>query len=222
MKKYSFINEFDSFFWDLDGTLTESSPGIINSVKYALERFGINETDEEKLKLFVGPPLMFSFQEFYGFSKEDARKAMNIYREYFGEKGLFENSVYKGIKETLNELKLLGKRLFVATAKPEIYMTRILDKFELTDFFEDACGSDLEETRSEKSKVIEYTINKNNLSEEQKSGKILMIGDRKYDIIGAHKNNLKCAGVLWGYGSKEELSENGADFLVENPEDFLR
>lgn len=216
------IDDFSCLFWDLDGTLTESGPGIKNCVKYALESFGIHETDEKKLDLFIGPPLIESFSTLYGFSEEKSRAAMAKYRERFGTTGIFENSVYDGIIETLNALKAQGKRLFVATGKPEIYMFRILDHYGLSQFIEFAGGSDLEETRSEKAQIIDFVIKQNRLETELKEGKILMIGDRKHDIIGAHKNGMKCCGVLWGYGSLKEMEEFGADYVIETPDQLLK
>lgn len=215
------ISEYSHLFWDLDGTLTESAPGILNCVRYALESFGIYETDEKKLKLFVGPPLVYSFMTYYGFSERDARKAMAKYRERFGVTGLFENDVYDGIKETLKELKDQGKKLYIATGKPEIYMFRIIEHYGLAEFFEFAGGTDIEETRSEKHKVIEYVINHEKLEDVCKAGKILMIGDRKHDIEGAHKNGIKCCAVRWGYGSDEEFEEFGADYIIDKPSDLV-
>ena len=212
---------YTHLFFDLDGTLTESGPGITNCVKYALEKFGINENDEENLKRFIGPPLVDSFMTFYGFSESDAREAMRLYRERFGTIGIFENSVYKGIPETLAKLKDSGKKLYVATSKPEIYVPRILDHFDLSKYFEGAEGSDIEETRSNKALVIKYVIEKNGLEEEAKANKIVMIGDRKHDIIGAKKNSLESIGCLWGYGSRKELSEHGATRIIDRVEDLL-
>ena len=146
---------------------------------------------------------------------------MKKYREYFAEKGLFENSVYSGIRETLTALKSKGKHLFVATSKPEIYTNRILEKFDLMHFFEFAGGADVEETRSEKAKIIDYVIKSANLGTQKTEGQILMIGDRKHDIIGAHKNNIPCCAVLWGYGDQKEFDENKADFVIEKPEELL-
>lgn len=219
-----FMNQLSSFthlFWDLDGTLTESAPGIMNSARHALDYYGIHDVPQSTLKKFIGPPLMDSFQELFGFSHEKAHEAMGKYREYFGEKGLFENSVYNGIIETLQALKNQGKHLYVATSKPEVFMKRILERFQLARFFEFAGGSDLEESRSEKALVIQYVIQENHLEEERKNGKILMIGDRKHDIIGAHKNNIPCCACLWGYGNRQEFSEFGADYVIERPKELL-
>ena len=214
--------KYTHLFFDLDGTLTESGPGIMNCVKYALEKFGINESDTEKLKRFIGPPLVNSFMDFYNFSESDAREAMRIYRERFGTIGIFENSVYEGIPETLAKLKDSGKKLYVATSKPEIYVPKILEHFDLSKYFEGAEGSDIEETRSNKALVIKYVIEKNGLEEEAKANRIVMIGDRKHDLIGAQENALESIGCLWGYGSREELEKYKATTIIENPEDLLK
>lgn len=215
------LQNYSSLFFDLDGTLTDSGPGIINSVKYALNYYGIEEKDQEKLKLFIGPPLVDSFMELYGFSNEKAHEAMAKYREYFSVKGILENSVYNGIYDLLQKLKDSGKKLYIATGKPEIYLTRILKIFDLEKYFIFAGGSDLEETRSQKYQIIDYVIKSSNLEMEAREQKILMVGDRKHDIIGAKKNSIHSCGVLWGYGSEEELKENGADYIVKNPSDLL-
>ena len=215
------LSSYRYLFFDLDGTLTESAPGIMNSARYALAQYGITDVPDSTLRKFIGPPLMDSFQELFGFSSEKAREAMKKYREYFAEKGLFENSVYEGIRETLTLLKSQGKHLFVATSKPEIYTNRILEKFDLTHFFEFVGGADIEETRSEKAKVIRYVVDEARLEEERQNGLILMIGDRKHDIIGAHKNEIPCCACLWGYGSQEEFNENGADFVISAPQELL-
>ena len=212
------ISSFTHLFFDLDGTLTESGPGIMNSVRHALRHWGIEETDDDKLRLFIGPPLTESFKTLYGFSEEQAFEAMGVYREYFGVKGLFENSVYDGIIPALEALKKSGKKLYVATGKPEIYMHPILEHFGLKDFFIFAGGADLKETRSKKDLIIEYVIKECGLEEERSAGNILMIGDRKHDISGAKKTGLASCGVLWGYGSREELTQAGADFIIESPQ----
>ena len=215
------LSSYKYLFFDLDGTLTESAPGIMNSARYALSSYGITDVLDSTLRKFIGPPLMDSFQELFGFSSEKAREAMKKYREYFAEKGLFENSVYEGIRETLTLLKSQGKHLFVATSKPEIYTNRILEKFDLAHFFEFVGGADIEETRSEKAKVIRYVVDEACLEEERQNGLILMIGDRKHDIVGAHKNKIPCCACLWGYGSQEEFNENGADFVISAPQELL-
>ena len=125
------FSQFTHFFWDLDGTLTRSAEGIVNSVRYALESFGIKEADDEKIRRFIGPPLAESFNVFYGLNEEQCNKAIEKYREFYTEKGIFQNAVYEGIPETLQKLKESGKKLYVATSKPEVFMFRILEHFNL-------------------------------------------------------------------------------------------
>ncbi len=203
---------FDYLFFDLDGTLTNPAKGIANSFVYALKYYGIEIPSYEKLCSFIGPPLLDTFRTQFGFSDEKAAEAIVKYREYFAEKGLFENSVYPGIKNLLEKLKSAGKKLVVATSKPEEYSVRIIDHFGLAKYFENVCGSNIDETRSKKDEVIEYAISRNGITDRSK---ILMIGDRKHDILGAKKTGLKSCGVLFGYGTREELKTAGADFIAE-------
>ena len=215
------FSRFSSFFWDLDGTLTCSAEGIINSVRYALESFGIKEPENEKLKRFIGPPLSESFSVFYGLKGEDCKKAIEKYREFYTDRGIFQNGVYEGVAETLEALKKKGKKLYVATSKPEIFMFRILEHFGLSGYFDFAGGADTAGLRNEKDKVIKYVIEHEGLQEEQKNDRILMVGDRKHDILGARKHGIKCCGVLWGYGWREEFEEFKADFIISRPEELL-
>ncbi len=210
--------DFSYLFFDLDGTLTESAPGIIASARYALLKFGIDEKDDNALRRFIGPPLMDSFQDFYGFSTSDAKKAMAFYRERYEETGIFECSVFDGILSALKKLKTAGKRLFVATSKPEIYAKKILERFELSNFFEECIGSDLSENNSAKSLIIARALEKAGLCAGEKSA--AMFGDRKHDILGAKSNHIFSFGCLWGYGSREEFLESGADFILEKPNDL--
>ncbi len=204
---------FDYIFFDLDGTLTDPALGITNSFIHALKYFGIEIPSYEKLCSFIGPPLPETFKTQFGFSEEKASEGVKKYREYFAEKGLLENSVYPGIPELLAELKNTGKKLVVATSKPEEYSVRIIEHFGLSKYFENVCGSKMDETRSKKDEVIAYAIERNNISDKSK---ILMVGDRKHDILGAKKVGIKSCGVLFGYGSLEELNTAGADFIAEN------
>lgn len=209
---------FDYYFFDLDGTLTDPAIGITNSFKYALEYFGIEIPSYEKLCTYIGPPLITTFAKEYGFDEEKCKEGVKKYREYFAEKGLFENTVYAGIEGVLQELKRRGKHLVVATSKPEEYSIRILNHFNLSGYFDFICGSNMDETRSKKEEVIAYALEKNRISDKTK---VIMIGDREHDIIGAKKNNLKSCGVLFGYGSKSELIQAGADFIISSVKDLL-
>jgi len=203
-------------FFDLDGTLTESGPGIINSVRYALKRWGIDEPDDTALYRFIGPPLVYSFSTFYGFSQEDAVKAMAVYREYYAVHGIFENSVYRGIPQLLALLKGAGKHLCVATGKPEKFMFPILKHYDLLKFFDFCGGSDEAETHADKTTVIRYVMD----NCRAKAHDIVMVGDRHHDVDGAKANGVQSVGVLYGYGSREELKTAGADYIAATVEDL--
>ena len=202
---------FDYIFFDLDGTLTDPALGITNSFKHALKYFGLEIPSYEKLCSFIGPPLVDTFRTQFGFSDEKASLGVLKYREYFAEKGLLENSVYPGIPDLLSDLKDAGKRLVVATSKPEEYSVRIIEHFSLAPYFENVCGSLMDESRSKKDQVIEYALERNKIGDRSK---VLMVGDRKHDILGAKKTGLKSGGVLFGYGSLDELNEAGADYIA--------
>ena len=204
---------FDYIFFDLDGTLTDPACGITNSFIHALKYFGIEIPSYETLCSFIGPPLPETFKTQFGFSDEKAAEGVKKYREYFSTKGLLENSVYPGIPELLISLKRAGKKIVVATSKPEEYSVRIIEHFGLAPYFENVCGSLMDETRSKKDEVIEYAIERNKISD---LSKILMVGDRKHDILGAAKVGIKSCGVLFGYGSLEELQTAGANFIAED------
>ena len=204
---------FDYLFFDLDGTLTDPAQGITNSFIHALKYFGIEIPSYETLCTFIGPPLPETFKTQFGFDGQKVAEGVKKYREYFATKGLLENSVYPEIPELLAGLKAAGKKLVVATSKPEEYSIRIIEHFGLAQYFENVCGSLMDESRSKKDEVIAYAIERNHISDKSK---ILMIGDRKHDILGAKKIGLKSCGVLFGYGSREELEEAGADFISEN------
>lgn len=212
---------YDYLLFDLDGTLTDPAQGITNSFIHALKYFGIEIPSYEKLCTYIGPPLPLTFKKEYGFDDEKAALGVTKYREYFADKGLFENKVYPGIPELLQQLKDMGKHLLVATSKPEVYSKKIAEHFDFAKYFDFICGCNMDETRSTKAEVIEYALGLANVSEEGKS-KVLMIGDREHDIIGAKQNGLKSCGVLFGYGSKEELEKAGADYIIQKPEDLLR
>ena len=200
--------------FDLDGTLTDSAPGICNSVSYSLEKFGIREAPE-KLRAFVGPPLLDSYARFYGFSPEQARQGVVWYREYYVGRGMLENEVYGGIRELLEELVSHGIRVILATSKPEEFACRILEHFDLLHYFFCVGGASMDESRTDKAEVIAYVLEKAGIGEEDKE-KTVMVGDREHDIIGAHKNGLRAVGVLYGYGSEEELKQAGADEIARD------
>lgn len=207
----------DYLYFDLDGTLTESAPGIIRSAKYALARFGMEPSDEI-MKKFIGPPLLESFQNLCGLSEEESREAIRLYREYFAEKGMFENSVYDGVYEMLEALRAEGKILAVATSKPEIYAKKILDHFHLTEYFDHISGAALDHVRMTKADVLRNAVRQTGLTDVSKG---LMIGDRLHDVEGANELGMETLGVLYGYGSYEELMNAGAVDTAETPADVV-
>lgn len=208
----------DYIFFDLDGTLTDSQEGILNSLRISLALFGINLTDDE-MRVFIGPPLKESFSKTMHFSPEQTEKAIAAFHEYYESKGLFENRVYDGIPAVLELLKNAGKHLAVATSKPEILAVRILEHFELAHYFDFICGSNIDETRSDKAEVIAYTMQKCGLTKKD-ADKIIMTGDRRNDIDGAHKNGIQAAAVLYGYGNQEEFLNAGADYIIKTAEEL--
>ncbi len=207
MKQYKYI------FFDLDGTLTDSAPGILNSIGYALDKLGLPVPEREQLNSYIGPPLLDSFTRLYGMGMEQARQGVVYYREYYGDRGLFENSVYEGIPQLLERLGAAGKRLYVATAKPEFYAEQIISHFGLGGYFEFVAGSAMDESRLNKEQVIEYALGR---IDGVDPSEVLMVGDRSNDVLGARANGIDCLGVLYGYGDREELASSGALYIAND------
>ena len=203
--------------FDLDGTLTDPAIGITNSVKYALEKFNIEVENREDLYPFIGPPLLDSFMKFYGMSEEDALYAIEQYRVYFKDKGLYENYVYEGIPLLLQSLKDAGAKLLVATSKPDIFAKKILDKFELAQYFDAVCGTQIDRPKDTKTDVINHALNSLNLTNKKD---VIMVGDREHDVIGANNIGIDSIGVLYGYGSRQELENAKATYIVEKVDDI--
>ncbi|MCU0080315.1 HAD family hydrolase [Extibacter muris] len=211
--------DYRYILFDLDGTVTDPGIGITNSVMHALKKFGIIEEDRRKLYKFIGPPLSESFQQFYGFSEEDALLGIEYYREYFTERGIFENVVFEGMEELLAALVEKGMELIIATSKPEAFARQILEHFRLDGYFSFIGGATMDEKRVKKAEVIAYALESRGICD---LSRVLMIGDRKHDVIGAHKTGVDVMGVLYGYGSREELEEAGADYIAENVGDIKK
>lgn len=202
--------------FDLDGTLTDPALGITNSVQYALQSFGLEEKDYNKLLSYIGPPLLDTFKG-YGLNDEQAREALRIYRVYFAVKGLYENAVYEGIPAFLKKAQQAGYRLIMATSKPEMYACRLMQHFGLTDYFSCIAGSDMAETRADKAAVIRYALEREGVNDLSQT---VMIGDRKYDVEGAHAFGMEAVAVTYGYGSREELETAGADRIVDSVDEL--
>ena len=209
---------YDCFLFDLDGTLTDPGEGITNSVAYALKKWGIEVKDKRELYSFIGPPLSASFKKYYGFSEVDALKSVEYYREYFRERGIFENEVYCGIPALLARLKEEGKTLILATSKPEGFAKQILDHFDLTKFFDFVAGATMDETRNKKADVIAYALKMAGVTDLSRA---VMIGDREQDVDGAKQTGMASIGVLYGYGDRAELEGAGATYIAETVENII-
>lgn len=207
---------FDNILFDLDGTIINSEIGVTGCVVYALRKFGIEETDRALLRKFLGPPLSDSFMRFYGFDTEKAEKAVAYYRERYVPVGVHENEVYDGVPEMLKSLRAAGKKLYIATSKPEHFAKGILDELSLSEYFDGVYGSTLDESRNTKDKVLAYAVSEIGLD---KSASV-MVGDRFHDVEGATVNGLPCIGVLYGFGDKDELMGAGAIAVAETPKDL--
>lgn len=212
----------ETILFDLDGTLTNPGLGITNSILYALGEMGRDTPPRESLYRFIGPPLRESFEKFCGMNEAESAEALRLYRVYFAERGLFENEVYPGVPAMLAALRDAGVTLLLATSKPEIYARRILAHFSLSEYFVFAGGSELSGERVRKADVIAYSLAKAGISRAADRRDIWMVGDRLHDIEGAREHGIPAVGVLWGYGSAEELTAAGASVLVDSPEDLTK
>lgn len=215
------MNKKKYLLFDLDGTLTDSRPGIFHSIRHALEYYGMTAEDEQ-LQPFLGPPLVDSFMKYFGFSRERAEESLVHYREYFQPKGMFENEVYPGIPEGLKRLQDAGCKLMLATSKPEIYARQILEHFDLAQYFTIIAGASMDEKRNTKADVLRYLLAQiPDVKEAQAEGSVWMIGDRLYDVLGAAELGLPCLGVRYGYAAPGELEEAGAKAIAETVEDMI-
>ncbi len=210
---------YRTILFDLDGTLTDSEQGIINSIEYALNKYEIKLENKADLRKFLGPPLKDSFIKFCGFREEKADEAVNFYREYFKEKGIFENIVYQGVYDLLEKLKSKNKTLILATSKPEPFTLRILKHFDLLKYFDFVAGSNMDNTRGKKDEVISYALNSCKITDLPS---VIMVGDREHDIIGANKVGIDSIGVLYGYGDLHELKNANATYIAENTEEIYK
>ncbi|MCC8075683.1 MAG: HAD hydrolase-like protein [Clostridiales bacterium] len=211
---------YTCLLFDLDGTLTDSGPGIMNSAAYALEKMGYPVGDPALLRRFVGPPLNETFHTCYGVPLEEMTETIRQYRIRYNEQGgIFENRVYPGMEGCLESLRAAGKTLLVATSKPLPMAQRVLDHFGLTQYFDHVFGGTMDESGGGcyKPLIVGRAVA---ACGEVPLSEILMVGDREHDIFGAHENGIACAGVLWGYGSREEFAAAGAEYIVENYEDL--
>lgn len=202
--------------FDLDGTLTDSGEGIINCAVFAMERLGIPVPPREELGVFVGPPLWDTFRQF-GVPSDRVDEAVEIFRSRYVPIGKFENTPYSGIRETLEALRVQGRKLYVATSKPEVTAREILEHFGLSRYFAEICGATVDKTRTSKEDVIAYLLSLDACRENS-----VMVGDTAFDVIGAAAHGIPTIGAAWGYGKTEDMVSAGAAAIARSPEDLLR
>lgn len=205
--------------FDLDGTLTESGEGITKSVQYALEKLGQPEPDLKKLEVFVGPPLLQQFMKYAGLDEETAVKAVEYYRERYTDIGIFENEVYPGVEDMLDKLRGKGYILAVASSKPERFVKKVLDHFDLTKYFQEIVGSEMNGGRTSKADVIEEALDRLHMADHR--DQVVMVGDKEHDVFGARKAGLQCLAVSYGYGSEEELKNANPLKIVDSAQEVL-
>ncbi len=205
--------KYKNVLFDLDGTLTDPAEGITNSVAHALRRMGMTLPPREELLCYIGPPLTYGFTEYGGVPADMAETAVAYYREHFADKGLFENEIYDGVPELLRSLKDSGVGVYLATSKPTVFSKRILQHFDIAQYFDGIVGSELDGHRVDKTEVNRYVLDTYNIPRDS----AVMIGDRKFDIAGALAEGIAAVGVSYGYGSTEELTETGAVIIADSP-----
>ena len=209
------MGKYKNILMDLDGTILDSGSGIMKSIQYVLDHFSMYHEPEEKLRKFIGPALIDSFMNFYGFSKEKAEEAVEYFRDYYPEKGMFDAFIYPGMRECIEKMAGDGKKLVLLTSKPIFFASQILQHFGLSDYFFMEIGPDLSEQSSDKTRLIEKALREGNFLKED----CLMVGDTKYDILAAKDVGIDSVAALYGYGEVEEISI--AKYSIEKPLDLL-
>ena len=210
---------YQHIVFDLDGTLTDPKIGITSAIRFALSRMGYPEPPAEELLDWIGPPLFDSFIDKFSMTPAQALKAVDYYREYYSDRGLYENHPYQGVEALLKKLQADGVDLYVATSKPEVYARKILDHFGLSDYFRWIAGSTLDGRISRKEDVLDYLTDQCLIGREDS---VLMVGDRRFDVEGARHAGFDSGAVLYGYGSREELEYCDPNYIFESPEHILK
>lgn len=210
---------YKAILFDLDGTLTDSGEGITKSVQYALERIGKPEPDLQKLRVFVGPPLIEQFEKYAGIDEKTARRAVEIYRERYAPIGIYENELYPGIEDMLAGLKNRGYKIGIASSKPENFVKIVAEYFHIESYFDEIVGSEPEGGRTNKTEVIEEALRRMGLTDHR--DQVIMVGDKEHDVFGARRAGLECIAVSYGYGTKEELENARPLKIVNSAEEIL-
>ena len=212
------MSNYQYCFWDLDGTLTDSAPGITHSVRYAMEQMGQPLEADHDLRCFIGPPLLYSFENYLGLSPEESQRAVDLYRVCYRAGAMLECNVYEGVREVLKELNNRGIICVLATCKPHEFANRIIEHFDLAKYFAFVSGPEMDGTRNEKHEVITYALQNLNIPSPDV---VLMVGDRRDDVVGAARCNMACVGVEWGFGTEKELVDAGAMQVIKTPQELL-
>ncbi len=213
------MKKYDIILFDLDGTLTDPARGLVSGFVYALSKMGVAREDFGDLHRFIGPPLFEVWQAEFGFTPEQSSHAIDVFREYYDIYGWWDNELYHGIKELLSSLRASGKKLAVATSKPEVTAKRVLKLFGLTDYFDFIAGALSGTERHKKSQVIEYCLE--SLGASAARERAILVGDRMYDAEGASECKIASLGVLWGHGSEEELATCGFTYVAADTSEVL-
>ncbi|WP_405380257.1 HAD hydrolase-like protein [Phascolarctobacterium sp.] len=213
---------YQNLLFDLDGTLTDSAEGITKCCQYGLAKLGIDEPDLDKLRVFIGPPLRASYMKYYGLTEAQAEQGVAFYRERYTDIGIWENKVYPGMMDLLQALKGDGRRLGMATAKPEVFAKRIAERFGFNDYLEDVTGCSLDGKTDNKALVVAAALAKWNIVTPEQKATIALIGDRREDVLAAHANGIPCIGVGFGFAAPGELQEAGAEHYVETVDDLRK
>ena len=216
------MKKYDVIAFDLDGTLTDPKKGLTSAFAYGLRKIGIKCENVESLKKFIGPPLRDSFRDEYGLSEEAADDALMLFREYFGVYGWWDNELYDGIHDLLSSLRAAGKTLVLATSKPEVYSSKILKLFRLSEYFDFAEGASFDSSREKKCDVLDYALSKVGVDAEEKKQKAVLVGDTKFDVEGARICGVDSIAVTYGYGSEDELRAEGATYIAATVADVKK
>ena len=214
---------YDIVAFDLDGTLSDPAKGLVDGFVYAFRKMGIDYGEREALKRFIGPPLIETWMPEFGFSFEEAERAVILFREFYNIYGWWDNTIYEGIPELLAELKRRGKTVVLTTSKPEDTALDVLNLFDIRKYFDFVGGATSHKTRERKSEVIDYVLESVGIDKSPEArARVILVGDRVYDAVGAAECGIDSVGVLWGHGSAEEIAESGFTYKAEKPSDVLK
>lgn len=213
------MKKYDVIAFDLDGTLTNPERGLIASFVYALGKMGVDYGEKEELKRFIGPPIYEEWQRVFGFTPEESSEALLIFREYYSVYGWWDNEMYQGVPEMLRALCESGKKIILATSKPEVFARKILDLFDIAKYFDYVGGADTDKTRDKKHEVLAYSMASLGVTD---TSRVILVGDRVYDAEGARACGVDSLGVLYGHGSREEIENSGFNYICESVEDIAK